>query len=105
MVVTTAVFWRTSPSGLAALSLMCGGDGLADIVGRRLGAGNKLWFNKNKSAAGSAAMFLARWSIRTTRARVFRFIRSIEERRLTVVMYAIHVVVRVRADIGGERRL
>ena len=34
MVVTTAVFWRTSPSGLAALSLMCGGDGLADIVGR-----------------------------------------------------------------------
>lgn len=58
MVVTTAVFWRTSPSGLAALSLMCGGDGLADIVGRRLGAGNKLWFNKNKSVAGSAAMFL-----------------------------------------------
>jgi dolichol kinase len=28
------------------------------LVGRRLGAGNKLWFNKNKSAAGSAAMFI-----------------------------------------------
>ena len=30
---------------------MCGGDGLADIVGRRLGNGNKLFFNKNKSLA------------------------------------------------------
>ena len=58
MVVTTALFWRSSPSGVAALSLMCGGDGLADIVGRRLGKGNKLWFNENKSAAGSAAMFI-----------------------------------------------
>lgn len=39
-------------------SLMCGGDGLADIVGRRLGAGNPLPWNPGKSWAGSAAMFL-----------------------------------------------
>ena len=32
--------------------------GLADVVGRRLGAGNKLPFNPAKSFAGSAAMFL-----------------------------------------------
>jgi phytol kinase len=37
--------------------LLCGGDGLADIVGRRLGR-QKLPFNPNKSWAGSLAMFL-----------------------------------------------
>ena len=42
LVVTTALYWRGSPEGVAALALMCGGDGMADIVGRRLGAGNKL---------------------------------------------------------------
>ena len=58
LVVTTALYWRGSPEGVAALALMCGGDGLADIVGRRLGAGNALPWNTSKSAAGSAAMFL-----------------------------------------------
>jgi phytol kinase len=36
--------------------MMCGGDGLADVVGRRFGA-VKIPFNKEKSFAGSAAMF------------------------------------------------
>lgn len=36
----------------------CGGDGLADIVGRRLGKGNPLPWNPEKSWAGSAAMFV-----------------------------------------------
>jgi dolichol kinase len=58
LLTVTACFWRTSPGGIAALSLMCGGDGLADIVGRRLGAGNALPWNTSKSFAGSAAMFL-----------------------------------------------
>ena len=31
---------------------------MADIVGRRLGAGNKLPFNEDKSAAGSLAFFI-----------------------------------------------
>lgn len=43
--------------GLIIASLMCGGDGLADIVGRRLGRGNPLPWNGEKSWAGSAAMF------------------------------------------------
>ncbi len=54
-VMCTLVFWRSSPIGILALMLMCGGDGLADIVGRRLGK-HKLPFNPNKSWAGSAAM-------------------------------------------------
>ena len=35
---------------------MCGGDGLADVVGRRLGANNKIPYNRSKSLAGSLAM-------------------------------------------------
>lgn len=40
------------------MSLMCGGDGLADLVGRRWGRSNPLPWNPAKSWAGSAAMFL-----------------------------------------------
>ena len=58
LLAVTAVWWRNAPEGIAALSLMCGGDGLADIVGRRLGKGNALTWNADKSAAGSAAFFL-----------------------------------------------
>lgn len=55
-VVCTIGFWRTSPVGMLALMMMCGGDGLADIVGRRLGV-HKLPFSPEKSWAGSVAMF------------------------------------------------
>ncbi len=56
-VLCTILFWRQSPAGVVALMLMCGGDGLADVVGRRWGR-RKLPFNPNKSWAGSTAMFL-----------------------------------------------
>ncbi|KAL0037735.1 hypothetical protein WJX77_010053 [Trebouxia sp. C0004] len=52
----TLLFWRESPVGLMVLSLMCGGDGLADIVGRRYGSA-RLPFNHSKSWLGSLAMF------------------------------------------------
>jgi len=56
-VIVTLVFWRESPVGIVALMLMCGGDGLADIVGRRLGS-RKLPHNPEKSWAGSIAMLV-----------------------------------------------
>jgi len=56
-VVCTIVFWRHSPIGILALMILCGGDGLADIVGRRFGS-HKLFFNSQKSWAGSLAMFV-----------------------------------------------
>jgi len=55
-VVCTVLFWRHSPVGILALMLMCGGDGLADVIGRRWGRA-RLPFSPNKSWAGSAAMF------------------------------------------------
>ncbi|WOL04828.1 putative phytol kinase 2, chloroplastic [Canna indica] len=56
--IATSIFWRTSPIAIAAICNLCAGDGVADIVGRRLGM-TKLPYNRNKSLAGSIAMFLA----------------------------------------------
>lgn len=56
-IVCAIVFWRHSPIGILALMILCGGDGLADIVGRRFGS-HKLFFNPQKSWIGSLAMFV-----------------------------------------------
>ncbi|MCL7021531.1 hypothetical protein MKW94_008170 [Papaver nudicaule] len=53
-----AVYWRTSPIGIAVICNLCAGDGVADIVGRRFGK-KKLPHNRNKSYAGSIAMAIA----------------------------------------------
>ncbi|CAO2166906.1 unnamed protein product [Urochloa humidicola] len=54
----TSVFWRTSPIAIALVCNLCAGDGIADIVGRRLGK-EKLSYNPKKSYAGSIAMAVA----------------------------------------------
>jgi phytol kinase len=59
-VLLTIIYWKNSPIGIVALMLMCGGDGLADIFGRRWGT-TKLPWNKGKSWAGSLGMFLGGW--------------------------------------------
>jgi phytol kinase len=59
-VILTIVFWKNSPVGMTALMLMCGGDGLADIVGRRM-ASPKLPWSGDKSLAGSLSVFAGGW--------------------------------------------
>ena len=59
-IICTLIFWRTSPIGVLGLMIVCGGDGLADIIGRRFGT-IKLPWNSEKSWAGSAAMFVGAW--------------------------------------------
>jgi phytol kinase len=59
-VVMTLVYWKDSPIGMIAVMLMCGGDGLADILGRGLKS-PKLPWNKDKSVAGSLGMLLGGW--------------------------------------------
>lgn len=59
-VALTQLYWLDSPLGITALMLICGGDGLADIVGRRWGR-VKLPWNGNKSWIGSLAFFLGGW--------------------------------------------
>ncbi|CAA0814420.1 Phytol kinase 1- chloroplastic [Striga hermonthica] len=57
LILCAVVFWRESPIGMIALSMMCGGDGIADIMGRRFGS-LKLPYNSQKSWVGSISMFL-----------------------------------------------
>jgi phytol kinase len=59
-VVMTLVYWKDSPIGIIAVMLMCGGDGLADILGRGIKS-PKLPWNKDKSFAGSLGMLLGGW--------------------------------------------
>lgn len=56
-IVMTVLFWKDSPVGMVALMVMCGGDGIADIVGRRV-ASPKLSWSPEKSVAGSLGVFL-----------------------------------------------
>ncbi len=56
-VILTIVFWTDSPAGVIALMMLSGGDGLADIMGKRFGTIPLPW-SKNKTWAGSIAMFL-----------------------------------------------
>lgn len=55
-VVLTIVYWKDSPIGITALMMMCGGDGIADIVGRRVRS-PKLPWSPEKSIAGSLSVF------------------------------------------------
>jgi len=59
-VVLTILYWVDSPIGIISLMLMCGGDGLADILGRRFGR-KKLPWSSRKSWIGSLGMFLGGW--------------------------------------------
>ncbi|GAB2286920.1 hypothetical protein Dimus_021308 [Dionaea muscipula] len=56
LIISALVFWRDSPVGVISLAMMCGGDGVADIVGRRFGVA-KIPYNQKKSWVGSISMF------------------------------------------------
>jgi phytol kinase len=56
-VVLTIVYWKDSPIGITALMIMCGGDGIADIVGRRVRSPRLPW-SSEKSVAGSLSVFV-----------------------------------------------
>jgi phytol kinase len=59
-VAVTLLYWKDSPVGIPALMVMCGGDGIADIVGRRVKS-IKLPWSREKSLAGSLSVFLGGW--------------------------------------------
>ena len=59
-VVLTIIYWKDSPIGMVGLMLMCGGDGLADVFGRRWGK-IKLPWAAGKSWVGSLGMLVGGW--------------------------------------------
>lgn len=56
----TLIYWKDSPIGITALMMMCGGDGIADIVGRRVKS-PRLGWSPEKSVAGSLSVFVGGW--------------------------------------------
>ncbi|KAI4339276.1 hypothetical protein MLD38_024235 [Melastoma candidum] len=70
LIFCAIVFWRDSPTGVISVAMMCGGDGIADIVGRRFGSW-KLPHNPRKSWAGSISMFLCGFLISIGMLRYF----------------------------------
>lgn len=59
-VLMTIIFWKDSPVGIVALMMMCGGDGIADLVGRSFKS-PKLFHSPAKSVAGSLGVFFGGW--------------------------------------------
>lgn len=59
-VTLTLLFWNDSPIGVIALMMMCGGDGIADMIGRRIPS-PKLPWSREKSLAGSISVFAGGW--------------------------------------------
>ena len=59
-VAVTLIYWKDSPVGIPALMMMCGGDGIADIVGRRVHSPRLRW-SPEKSLAGSLGVFAGGW--------------------------------------------
>jgi phytol kinase len=56
-VILTIVYWYESPIGIIALMLLCGGDGLADILGRRVNSVKLAW-SPRKTLVGTISMFV-----------------------------------------------
>ncbi|HEY3312506.1 MAG TPA: phosphatidate cytidylyltransferase [Anaerolineales bacterium] len=59
-VLLTLVFWKNTPTSMVALMMMCGGDGIADVIGRRFKS-PRLIHSPQKSVAGSLGVFFGGW--------------------------------------------
>ena len=59
-VVVTLLYWKTSPIGIIALMLLCGGDGLADVIGRRVQTPALPW-SPRKTWGGLASVLVGGW--------------------------------------------
>ncbi|MHC1784826.1 MAG: diacylglycerol/polyprenol kinase family protein [Anaerolineaceae bacterium] len=56
-VVLTIVYWSDAPTGIIGLMMLCGGDGLAEVIGSRFGRSHLFW-SKKKTWLGTLGMFL-----------------------------------------------
>lgn len=56
-VLLTIAYWKNDPAGIIALMMLCGGDGLAEVLGSRYKSARLFW-SKKKTWPGSLGMFL-----------------------------------------------
>jgi len=69
-VVMTLIFWTDSPIGIIALMLMCGGDGIADLVGRNSNSRSLPW-SREKTVLGSLAVLVGGWALASMMIAIF----------------------------------
>lgn len=70
-VLLTIIYWKDSPVGLIALMILCGGDGFADIIGKRFGKKIRIPWAKEKSLIGSIAMLVGGMIFSTALVSIF----------------------------------
>src|SRR4026208_938762 len=56
-IAMTLLYWKDSFIGIPALMMLCGGDGIADIVGRRVRFAKLPWAPDKGGAGGAAVVF------------------------------------------------
>ena len=76
-VTITLVFWNTTPVGIVALMILCGGDGVADIFGKKYGRTFLPW-SKDKTWAGSVAMLIGGFLLSWIIIYIFSYFRILE---------------------------
>ena len=59
-IAITLIYWKDSLISIPALMMLCGGDGIADLVGRNVNS-PKLPWSREKSLAGSLSVFFGGW--------------------------------------------
>jgi phytol kinase len=68
-VLLTVIYWN-SVNAIIPLMILCGGDGLADLIGSKFGSVTLPW-NKNKTVIGSLAMFFGGFILSLTVIAIF----------------------------------
>jgi len=59
-IAMTLIYWKDSLIGIPALMILCGGDGIANLVGQWVKS-PKLPWSPEKSVAGSLSVFVGGW--------------------------------------------
>ncbi len=77
LVIATAIFFKSSPIGIVAITQMAIGDGVADIFGRKFGT-VKWPFSKSKSYIGTLAFITFAFTVTVGMLSLFTFTGSID---------------------------
>jgi phytol kinase len=90
-IIITLIFWSSTPVGICALMILCGGDGLADIFGKKYGT-IKLPWAKEKTWMGSLAMLIGGFLMSAGIIYIFKFL-NIFPVNLSVFLPKLFIVV------------
>ena len=88
--LVTLIYWKNSPIGITALMLMCGGDGLADLLGRKYGH-TKLPWNPNKSWVGTISMLMGSYWLSVLILSLFKYFYYPSRFQLNIILFVLPI--------------